>query len=54
MAIIIKEIHVKTIVDKKRDNIMLSQEELSLIKRSIIKEVIDSEQLIAKKRRKDR
>jgi hypothetical protein len=54
MAIIIKEIHVKTIVDKKRDNIMLSQEELSLIKRSIIREMIDSGQMKVKKGRKDR
>lgn len=54
MAITIKEIHVKTTVEKRPDEIHFSEETLAALKRSIIKEIANVKYTASKQIRKDR
>ena len=54
MTIIIKEIHVKTTVERTPGKPQLSKEIMSSLKRDILKELKDSRQAVNKKTRKDR
>jgi len=54
MSIIIKEIHVKTTVEKSPSEGSLSEETMAAIKRRVLKEITDSGLITNKKNRKDR
>ena len=54
MPIIIKEIHVKTTVEKRPDEIHFSEDTLAALKRSIIREITNVKHTGNKQIRKDR
>lgn len=54
MPIIIKEIHVKTTVEKRPSEGRLSEEAIAAVKRRVLREIADSGLVANKKNRKDR
>ncbi len=54
MTVIIKEIHVKTTVEKRAQEAGLSKETIAALKHSILREFSDAERKNRNKNRKDR